>query len=141
MIVIHPDHSLTDLQGTLHRCATRRVAELAAATSALRAAGWTVRGPDTRAGWRRPLLLAGERCGEPLDGARSDERCQGLVIFRGGGVDATSPDALVIDACAGLPLAVIEDRGVTTAARAIVALYLGPLPGGGGECSGPGYHP
>src|SRR5690606_20410574 len=130
MIAIHPDHSLTDLQGTLHRCATRRVAELAAATSALRAAGWAVRGPDTPAGWRRPLLPAGERSRQPLDGARSDARCEALVIFRGGGVDETSPDALVIDACAGLPLAVIDDRGVTTTARAIVALYLGPLPGG-----------
>jgi len=110
-----------------HKCATRRVAQVLAARLQLEAAGWRVDPPSTTWPFRRPLLLPGERCGQPLDGNRSDERATGLVCWRGGDGPRDAEDLLVVDATAELPIAVLEERGDTAEARSVVAWHLEPL--------------
>lgn len=100
--------------------ATEREAQLYAARRELEAAGWSVRGPASSDGHRRPLLLPGESMRTPLDGRRSDERAQGLCAW--------SPiGTICVDACAGLPIVVLWDEGDTASAREILAHYLGSL--------------
>lgn len=127
-------HEQRDGEVITHACATRRVAQVTAAKLALRAAGWHVDGVGTTDGNRRPLALPGERAGQLLDGSLSDQRAIGFTAWRisdervraGDSASARTADAVLrVDACAGLPLLVTEDRGDTAAAREIVAWYLG----------------
>lgn len=111
-----------------HRCATRRVAQALATRLQLEAAGWRVDGPSTAWAFRRPLLLPGEHCGQPLDGSRSVDRAIGLVCWRHGHSARSAADLLVIDASADLPAAVLDERGDTAEARLIAAWHLEPLP-------------
>ena len=108
-----------------HTCATRRVAQILAIELELRDAGWTVRGLASSDQPRRPLILAGEAMCWPLDGRRSDERAQGFSARRSPDVRGT--DVITVDACAGLPLLVLAERGDTAEARRIIEWHLGPL--------------
>ena len=101
-----------------HTCATRRVAQVLAATTALRAKGWSTSGLGSGDEPRLPLLLAGEKMGLPLDGLLSDFRAQGFVARRG-------EDRLGVDACAGMPLRFFGQHGDTTEAIEICHWYLG----------------
>lgn len=105
----------------VHHCATRRVAQILAATLELQSAGWSTCGLSTRDGARRPLLLAGERIGALLDGSLSDQRAQGFTASCG---DAGS---ITVDACAGMPTIALAEYGDTTEARRIIEWHLGPL--------------
>lgn len=107
-------------ENIIHRCATRRVAQILATALELRASGWAIAWPSSQHRFRRPLLLPGERMREPLDGTRSDERAQGFTAHRGN-------DCLTVDACAGLPPLVLAEHGDTTDARRIVEWHLGTL--------------
>ncbi|MGN6107218.1 MAG: hypothetical protein ACTHU0_19075 [Kofleriaceae bacterium] len=109
----------------VHRCATHRVAQVLAARLELEAAGWSVEGPSTTDGMRLPLVLPGEPMGQALDGSRADARAQGFTAFRGGSGRRSALDVLRIDACAGLPLLVLEDRGDTAEAISTVRWHLG----------------
>lgn len=132
MIVVVVDgttvHEQRGGEHRMHHCATRRVVQVLATRLKLEAAGWSVALPATTWPFRRPLALPGESGGQPLDGTRSDERATGLVCWRGGHGPRSADELLVIDATAVLPIVVLEERGSTTEARAIVAWHLEPLP-------------
>lgn len=109
-----------DATRIIHRCASRRVAQVLAAVLELRAAGWAIGGLSTSDHPRLPLLLPGERMMTPLDGRRSDERAQGFVATRG-------DDRITVDACAGMAPHVIYECGDTVEVRRIVEWHMGPL--------------
>lgn len=109
----------------IHHCATRRVAELQAARLDLIAHGWRVGELSSQDRPRRPLKLPGERMMTWLDGSLADERAQGLVAWRGPSRYDATTDEIVVDACAGLPLLVLSQRGEVAEALAIVRRWLG----------------
>jgi hypothetical protein len=102
----------------VHTCATRRVAQVLAATIALRVNGWVVVPISTSSYPRLPLLLPGEEFRQLLDGSLSDLRAQGFSASRGGGV-------LRVDACAGMSLRIVGASGDPTEALEICHWYLG----------------
>jgi len=97
--------------------ATQRSAEVYAAVESLRYAGWSVRGPASSDGFRRPLLLRDEPFNSPLTGSRADQRAQGFTATRG-------PDVLTVDACAGLEVLHLVDVGDTAEAKTIIEGFL-----------------
>jgi hypothetical protein len=99
-------------------CATRRVAQVHAATIALRSKGWGVSSIGSSDKPCRPLLLPGEKMAQPLDGALSDQRAQGFVARRGA-------DQLGVDACAGMPLMFFGQLGDPSEAIEICHWYIG----------------
>lgn len=111
----------TGVERITHHCATRRVAQILAAELELRAAGWTISGPSSTDGFRRPLLLPGESMGAVLDGSRSDERAQGFTASRRG------TDRITVDACAGMLPLVLAEIGDTADARRVIEWHLGAL--------------
>ena len=98
--------------------ATQRTAEVYAVVEMLRSAGWSVRGPGSGDGFRRPLLLARESMMTALDGAKADLRAQGFAASRGS-------SALTVDACAGLDVVILHQQGDVAEALALVETYLG----------------
>lgn len=134
-MTITVDDSTVHCGAIRHLCATKRTAQITAATLALRDAGWTVVGPASGLGYRRPLALPGERMCQPLDGSLADQRAQGFTVWRHDG--SINPDtgvgprtaarAITIDACAGLPLLVTEERGDVAEAREIIEWYIGSI--------------
>lgn len=117
--------------GSIYHCATRRTAQIRAAKLALQERGWRISGVGTDDGIRRPLLLAGEKMCQPLDGSLSDQRAQGFTAWRSADPQVSSwvmsDDMITIDACAGLPLVMIRERGDTAEAREIIEWYIEPI--------------
>lgn len=103
---------------TTSTCATRRVAQVFAATTALRGDGWIVSPIRSSDRPRLPLMLPGERIGRLLDGALSDRRAQGFVARRGDSV-------LGVDACAGMPTRFFDQSGDISDAIEMCHWYLG----------------
>lgn len=130
-------HEQADGARGTHTCATRRAAQVLAAVLALRETGWKVRGPSTSDGFRLPLLLPGEKLGQPLDGGRTDERAQGFVAWRGrnpaaadssGNSDRSAAEVIAIDASVGGQLLALRCQGSVMDAVEIVTWYLGEAP-------------
>lgn len=102
-------------------CVTRRAAEVRVAMAELEAIGWRTCYPVILSHFRRPIgATTSAAPGHPFDAAYVDAHALGFTAHARGesGAHAT------VDACAGLPVLLVNVRGDIDEVREVVAKWL-----------------